>query len=67
MLDREKRVNMCYSIKYSQQPSVIDTKEVKKSVEAEFRPRTCCFLLNLDWAQVMLKFSELKRAEKENI
>ena len=58
---------MCYSIKYSQQSSVIDTKEVKKSVEAEFRPRTCCFLLNLDWAQVMLKFSELKRAEKENI
>ena len=58
---------MYYSIKYSQQPSVIDTKEVKKSVEAEFKLRTCCLLLNLDWAQVMLKFSELKRDEKENI
>ena len=63
----EKKELTYYSIKYSQQPSVIDTKEVKKSVEAEFKLRTCCLLLNLDWAQVMLKFRELKRDEKENI
>ena len=66
-LIEKKRASVCYSIKSSQQPGIRDIKKVKKSMEARFKFRRCSLLLNLDGAQVTLKFSELKRGEKESI